>query len=170
MLAVSEAMNNALTALAAAGLAKRSSTAAVAAATKAGSDSVFVSNLASAPWETMGAIPQKAATDRVRAGAHAAASSAAKATKAACLAYAAATDAMHWAKFMVAQSAHVGPLATVVLPSGPAVMVPVECVQTMHTVSVLTQAAKAHATAADAFAQAAQAHAAAVAWAYDWLL
>jgi hypothetical protein len=118
----------------------------------------------------VGAIPQKAATDRVRAGAHAAASSAAKATKAACLAYAAATDAMHWAKFMVAQSAHVGPLATVVLPSGPAVMVPVECVQTMHTVSVLTQAAKAHATAADAFAQAAQAHAAAVAWAYDWLL
>jgi hypothetical protein len=170
MLAVSEAMNNALTALAAAGLAKRSSTAAVAAATKAGSDSVFVSNLASAPWEPVGAIPQKAATDRVRAGAHAAASSAAKATKAACLAYAAATDAMHWAKFMVAQSAHVGPLATVVLPSGPAVMVPVECVQTMHTVSVLTQAAKAHASAADAFAQAAQAHAAAVAWVYDWLL
>jgi hypothetical protein len=48
-------------------------------------------------------------------------------------------------------------------------MVPVEWVQTLHFISVLVEAAKAHAAAAAAFASTAEAHAAAVAAAYDWL-
>jgi hypothetical protein len=176
------AINGAMTALAVSAVAYRSSFAAKQAAAKAGSDCAFASNLSTVPWKQEededGEEGEVVVTDKkspkaimvhVRAGAEAAQSSSDKASKAALLAHDAACAAVRWAEHMETRCEQPGCVATFMLPSGPVTMVPVEWVQTLHFISVLVEAAKAHAAAAAAFASTAEAHAAAVAAAYDWL-